>query len=316
MSLKSTIEVRMILPSDVDHLPAMHRALALPVASHGSGAAPAVAELLAKASDHKILTEMLYGGYDGDELVGVALAVEPPGRAALTFVAPGAASPRWIEATVGALRALKETAWRRGVLLLESLLIPGKNPTQTALLASGFDYLTCLRYLRFELPPERIRSPTSDSSEIHWVSYGVDRADLFCGVIAKTYAQSLDCPELSGLRPVEEVLAGHLATGTFVPGCWWVALQGESPVGVILLNRISAEPAFEVVYMGVAQPARRAGVAKRLLRKAMVVARENGATELALAVDERNAPARAMYRRWGFVEHARRAAYIATPAPE
>jgi GNAT superfamily N-acetyltransferase len=127
--------------------------------------------------------------------------------------------------------------------------------------------------------------------------------------------ESLDCPELTGLRPIAEVLAGHRATGLFDSSLWWVARRGEEPVGVMLLNRIPDVEALEVVYMGVAQAARGTGVADGLLDQAVAAAKQAGASTLALAVDQRNTPARRLYTRWGFTETGARDAWIATSVP-
>ena len=82
-------------------------------------------------------------------------------------------------------------------------------------------------------------------------------------------------------------------------------------MGVLLLNGIAERRALEVVYMGVAPSARGAGVGDALLERAVKVASTVGASTLALAVDERNAPARRLYQRWGFREVGLRDAWIA-----
>jgi GNAT superfamily N-acetyltransferase len=112
---------------------------------------------------------------------------------------------------------------------------------------------------------------------------------------------------------MEEILAGHLATGEFDPGLWWLAMRHGRPVGVVLLNRIPPEPAVELVYMGVAQPMRGGGLAHALLGRALGVTGSVGAKFVALAVDQRNIPARRLYQRWGFLETARREVWIVTP---
>jgi ribosomal protein S18 acetylase RimI-like enzyme len=131
--------------------------------------------------------------------------------------------------------------------------------------------------------------------------------------LERSYAQSLDCPELTGVRTTSDVLAGHRATGEFDPGLWSVAMRGEEPVGILLLAPIPNASIAELVYCGVAQPARRKGVAHALLLRALTLTRSVSATSLTLAVDHRNVPARRLYDRWQFVPFAARAAWIATP---
>jgi ribosomal protein S18 acetylase RimI-like enzyme len=69
---------------------------------------------------------------------------------------------------------------------------------------------------------------------------------------------------------------------------------------------------LEIVYLGVAQPARKTGVANALLARAVQIARARNDALLMLGVDERNEPARRLYDRWGFLEAARKDVWIAT----
>ncbi len=64
--------------------------------------------------------------------------------------------------------------------------------------------------------------------------------------------------------------------------------------------------------MGVAQVARGTGVADAVMQRAVEAAGRVGANSLALAVDQRNTPARKLYGRWGFIEFAARDAWIIT----
>jgi GNAT superfamily N-acetyltransferase len=255
------------------------------------------------------------------------------------------------QATVAVLQVVQTMAWSRSIGLLEVLVTPGSPELGRALREAGFRYLTRLRYLkrhvsrgeagggvacpsrrhRHGLGPQhggatlgyatprlktRAAHPLAHpdaASELEWVHYTPDRELLFQDALERTYVQSLDCPELTGLRRTADVLAGHRAADVFDPALWWVAMHSQEPVGVILINRIPSEPALELVYMGVAQVARGTGVADALLGRAVVAASKVSATILALAVDERNTPARRMYTRWGFLETGARDAWIASP---
>ena len=212
------------------------------------------------------------------------------------------------------LRRLQVAARERSLTLLEALVRPESQPVGRAMAEAGFRYLTRLCYLRIDLPGRAPYPP--GPTDLEWVTYAPDREGLFREAIELTYAQSLDCPELSGLRPSSDALAGHRATGIFDPALWFVAMRGGQPLGLILLNRIVPEPALELVYMGVAQPVRRQGVANALLGRAFDSAGSVGAVLVALAVDERNLAARRLYARWGFSEMTTRDAWIASPCGE
>ena len=64
--------------------------------------------------------------------------------------------------------------------------------------------------------------------------------------------------------------------------------------------------------MGVVAGRRRRGVGDLLLRRALQRCRESESRELTAVVDERNAPARQLYVRFGFMPIAAREAYIHT----
>ena len=63
--------------------------------------------------------------------------------------------------------------------------------------------------------------------------------------------------------------------------------------------------------MGVAYGFRGRGVGHALMRKCNDEMMARGFAGVTLAVDSVNTPARALYRKWGFVEAARRRAWIA-----
>ncbi len=128
--------------------------------------------------------------------------------------------------------------------------------------------------------------------------------------MAATYQGSLECTGLSGLPAIEDVVVGHRATGEHDPSLWFVAKSEEVTLGVLLLSQVAGRSCFEVVYMGVDPEHRGRGVANSLLAHACRLGAENGISELILAVDRENTPARALYDRWAFKTIARRCAWI------
>jgi ribosomal protein S18 acetylase RimI-like enzyme len=106
------------------------------------------------------------------------------------------------------------------------------------------------------------------------------------------------------------VIAGHQADGCD-PERWWLARAGGEPVGVLLLNDGADGVGWEVVYVGVVVEARRRGVGREIMRKALFETKAAGVPHLALAVDARNRPARELYRRLGFEPYERREVFLA-----
>lgn len=137
-----------------------------------------------------------------------------------------------------------------------------------------------------------------------------DRTDL-ARALELSYEQTLDCPELCGLRAVDDVIDSHAATGRFDPGMWWIVRSGDEPVGCGLFNPVPETRSAELVYLGLGPTARGHGLGRTLLMLGIsTLARVSGASELLCAVDERNAPALRLYESVGFRAFSSRRAFV------
>ena len=229
--LPSQFTVRRIPPDDVDY----HRALRLavdPGPSASRTSKPLVADLLAAGSRPGCSLDLVFGAYQHDRLISTCAALESPGAAALVYVSDPNDSELKTRAVQAALEALKAAAGERSLKLLEILQDPNGVDLAPTLKDAGFRYLTRLLYLRRYT--HRSDPPLGETPGLTWVSYTPQVVALFCQALEASYVQSLDCPELTGLRPTTDVLAGHQACGIFDPSLWWVAKQGDRPVGVLL----------------------------------------------------------------------------------
>ena len=304
------IRITRIFPGSAARHAALHLAFDIePPPAEGTPATP-VADLLAGVRRRTVSIDLLMGAYSGGELVTACLAAESPGAAALVFIPSKVETDVKFRATVATLKSLQALAWDRSIMLLEVLVSRGRVVLRNLLEESGFSYLTRLRYLTRDVS-RRVRSSKA-AHDLEWVEYALGNELLFQRTLEETYRQSQDCPELTGIRRTADVLAGHRAAGIFDPALWWVAMRGDKPAGVMLLNRIPRQPVLEVVYMGVTHAARRTGVADALLQRALDAGARTGVVGLSLAVDQRNTPARRMYARWDFVEKGARDAWIVT----
>jgi GNAT superfamily N-acetyltransferase len=144
------------------------------------------------------------------------------------------------------------------------------------------------------------------------MAYAPAHDSLFHDVVEQTYEETKDCNELTGLRSTADFLAEHRAGVGDPSAHWWLAARRGRPIGVLLTAPILDVKSLEIVYLGVAQPARKTGVANALLARAVQIARARNDALLMLGVDERNEPARRLYDRWGFLEAARKDVWIAT----
>ena len=309
-NLRDQFSVRHVGRDDPDYHRAINMALDVgPLAPRRSR--PLATDLIAAGTRRGCSLDLIFGAYRHDRLISACVALQSPGAAALVYASDPQECDLKACATQAVLETLRDAAWGRSIRLLEVLLEANASALERPLEGAGFRYLTQLLYL--QRYSHQTDLPTRCEASLTWVSYTPQKAPLFCEALEASYVQSLDCPELTGLRTTADVLAGHRASGVFDPSLWWVAKRDNRPVGVLLLSRLPTRSGLEIVYVGVAQPARGTRVANALLSRAVDAMRETGVRCLTLAVDARNTPARRMYRRWGFEQTAGRHAWIASP---
>ncbi len=242
-------------------------------------------------------------------LAGVLVCLPVPGASAL-FWPPRSVDDADAQAREDRLlqRGLRR-ARDRGAKLAQSLLSPEEAPMAASLERNGFRHVTRLWYLAhdLELPAARPATPF----RLDYLPYREDRPSEFHRTLLRTYEGTLDCPEVSGVRTIEEVIAGHRAQGRFDPDRWWLARDGGRPAGVLLLTEAPESGAVDVSYVGVVPEARRRGFGRALLLKALFEAKAGGAGRVTLSVDARNDPALHLYRGLGFAPYDRREVYLA-----
>jgi ribosomal protein S18 acetylase RimI-like enzyme len=201
-------------------------------------------------------------------------------------------------------------AWLRdhGAKLVQALLAPTEVGLAAPLLRNGLSLVTDLYYLQHERgsPLAGIDIP----ARLTFAPFDSDNCTLFEETLWRTYEDTLDCPEISGTRTLEEVMAGHRAQGLFDPDRWWLAREGDHPVGVLLLTEMPESGDWDLAYMGVVPAARRRGLGREMVLKALIEARAADVPRVVLSVDARNRPAWQLYNWAGFEVFDRRAAYL------
>lgn len=234
----------------------------------------------------------------GKSLLGVAIL--PGGTALVLMGGPGDLQPilRWW---------LDGPARESPLHYAQSLVETGDDRRAAALKGGGFERMTGLAYLerdaRYPWLEETARA------DLEWVNLDQIGEREFGRVVLETYRDSADCPELTGVRPIGDVLAAHRAAGAFVAAHWEVLHCDGKPAGCLLLARLFHAPVFEVVYVGVIPEFRRRGLGSALLGHAIARTRELGGRAISLVVDERNVTARRLYDRFGFRSMGVRDAY-------
>jgi mycothiol synthase len=229
---------------------------------------------------------------------------------------PGASALVWPPVAVGEDGSLIQDhllrhalSWlrQRGVKLAQTLLSPEEAFLALPLERNHFQFITHLWYLRHDLqvPIQYLSTPARLSYQ------AFDDGPLFRQTLARTYEDSLDCPEVNGVRTIDEVLEGHRTQGAFDPERWWLATEEGRPVGVVIVTETPESGAWEVAYMGVVPEARRRGFGRELLLHTLFEARAAGVSQVTLSVDSRNPPAWYLYRSVGFEPFEQRLVYLA-----
>ena len=85
-----------------------------------------------------------------------------------------------------------------------------------------------------------------------------------------TYKQTLDCPQINGVREMEDVLSGYRDVGQFDPGNWMLATRGGKDIGCVLLSA-HEDKLWELVYMGIVPEARGCRLGVELVRYAPAI---------------------------------------------
>ena len=218
----------------------------------------------------------------------------PDGGAAVRYPADGVVAPAELDAA--------RRAWLAAGVRYAQVFLPLPLAVPTQPLASvGFRWLTVLELHRRSVQP----TDFGRTSVAHGLTLrpfdGLDPA-VVRATLARTYVGSLDGPELNALRLDDAPLVD--ASGLAV-----VAYRGPVPVGVLQLDASDDGDLLEFAYLGVVPEARRTGVAAALVDFALTHAVLSGRRAVLLGVDARNAPAKALYARFGFAEYERRAVW-------
>jgi ribosomal protein S18 acetylase RimI-like enzyme len=242
-------------------------------------------------------------------LLGAVICMTVPGASALVW--PPTVAPGPGQADTEDRLARHGCAWLRaqGARLAQALLSPDEEFLAAPLLRNGFDRVTNLWYLRHDLqiPTHELATPVRLAFE----PYDRDDPAAFHATLSRTYEQTLDCPEVNGVRDIEEVIRGHQAQGLYDPDRWWLARAGGAPVGVLLTTEVPESGDWEIAYTGVVPEARRRGFGREILLKGLTEARAAGAPRVTLSVDARNQPAWQLYHALGFEPFDRRAVFLA-----
>jgi mycothiol synthase len=273
------------------------------------------------ASDHGIDLSRIYATVERDgtgsptRVLEACLSVTSAGRTASVFLtgpdADGGGHSDRVATIEAACRHLRD---HDAPVLVQALPEPHESWAIEALTDAGFQRIGDLAYLRCPLGSTvQQAEPMPADVEVREVTSMAqntpDRADLALA-LERSYEETLDCPELCGMRSTDAVIESHLASGQWDPSLWWIVRAGAQPAGCMLLSPNPDQGTVDLVYIGLGRALRRRGIAERLLSMGLARAGATGLSSMTCAVDRRNTPAIRLYERLGFSEFAGRVAFV------
>ena len=271
-----------------------------------------IADALMEADQGMIDLSGLWVARRRRQVIGALLTQALAGRAAAVWAPEVESAWRRGATAVALVRAALDDLKARKFLLAQALLdesVPRQGASD--LTGGGMPHVTDLIYL--EADTGRPITPRHDVPAIDWATFSPATEADFRAVLQATYVDSLDMPELEGLRSLDDILTSHRAGGRFVADRWRVGHVRGQPdaAAVLLLSETPERDAWEVAYLGLTPAARGRGLGRAVLSHAADLARPHTA-RLELAVDVRNHPAHNLYRNAGLKPFDRRAVHLAS----
>lgn len=251
------------------------------------------------------LESMLWGAWRNDELAGVIRVHVQAGRTA-TLAPPRLAAGEPIETGVELIHTALAACQQAGCQAVHVLLSQAQGQDAELLSLSGLRQVADLLLL-VSLPAQFPQQQPPLDVELRDV--GQVGEQRLAGVLQRTYAGSLDCPQTEGVRAIDDVLAGYRASGPYSAERWLVASREGADVGCLILTEVPESSQWELTYLGVVPAARGGGLGVQLVRHAQWLTRCAGRRRLVVAVDAKNAPALAVYEACGFIEWNRQGVF-------
>lgn len=197
------------------------------------------------------------------------------------------------------------------VILVQGLLETDEHEAADALSRAGFLRLGDLVYMRRPLAgaaSKRLSRAAADTPA--WPAgitvrplSDIDPAlhhSLLARALSRSYIDTLDCPELCGLRSIDDVIDSHRAVGDLNLATWWIIQSHGDAEGAMLLTECPDQRTVELVYLGLSPTLRGRGLGAGLLKMGLAAVSGAAATAITCAVDSRNTPAMKLYKRAGF----------------
>ena len=268
---------------------------------------PCVAAWLARAQEEPAWAAGLVEARRGSHRAAIAW-LEPLGGLAAMLWAPWLAEGESLDSAVWLVEALVRRARREGLKQIQSLIATDDPTSPDVLTRAGFECLGRLQYLACFLSAKYERP---QATRLQMMRVAPDRGSLLSEVVERTYQQTLDLPQLDGLRSAAEVLEEYRRGGNYTPEWWWLATdETGQPIGCLIMADDPIAEQAELVYMGIVPEARGHGWGRALVAFAQRAAWQRRRARLLLAVAAENRPAVEVYAAMEFVVWLERVVYV------
>ena len=190
----------------------------------------------------------------------------------------------------------------------------------SALASAGMNPVAQLIQMERDEVKRPLASPTIQNGKLGFKQHHEISTRDWHAIIEATYIDTLDVPELNGLRNIGNILEGYASTQPRMtqprrPGTWWVIQDGCVNIGCLLLTT-NDDQHCELTYLGLTPTSRGQGHSRAIMDHLDRWATTHGFERMTLAVDIRNTPAIRLYQSRGFVAERFVQAWIRVAEPE
>ena len=190
----------------------------------------------------------------------------------------------------------------------------------SALASAGMNPVAKLIQMERDEVKRPLASPTIQNGKLGFKQHHEISTRDWHAIIEATYIDTLDVPELNGLRNIGNILEGYASTQPRmtqprIPGTWWVIQDGCVNIGCLLLTT-NDDQHCELTYLGLTPTSRGQGHSRAIMDHLDRWATTHGFERMTLAVDIRNKPAIQLYQSRGFVAERFVQAWIRVAEPE
>ncbi len=121
------------------------------------------------------------------------------------------------ETTIKHLKFLAKHIEHLDIAFIQCIIDESETEKKKLLKKANFRFLCHLEIMEASLAQNAIQPLPENNSKLSLIPFTEQLITEFQDTIIATYQDSLDCPEITGLRSKQEILTGHKYSGNFTP---------------------------------------------------------------------------------------------------